>query len=117
VRIAIDARAAAEVPAGRGRYVRELLRALADLDADHAYDLLARERWDGAPLDERFRWRQVRAGEPRWALHAAHAARGADAVLATNSYLLSALVRRGVTTVYDLVPFAPELGAPRASVI
>ena len=39
VRIAIDARAAAEVPAGRGRYVRELLRALADLDADHAYDL------------------------------------------------------------------------------
>ncbi len=117
MRIAIDARAAAEVPAGRGRYVRELLRALADLDADHAYDLLARERWGGAALDERFRWREVGAGEPQWALHAARAARGADAVLATNSYLLAALARRGITTVYDLVPFAPELGAPRASAV
>src|SRR3954464_12889429 len=99
LRIAIDARAAAEVPAGRGRYVRELLRALAHLDADHAYDLLARERWDGAALAERFRGRDVRGGEPQWAFHAARAARGADAVLATNSYLLSGLVRRGITTV------------------
>jgi len=32
--VGIDARAAAEVPAGRGRVVRELLRALADRSDD-----------------------------------------------------------------------------------
>jgi hypothetical protein len=33
MRVAIDARAAAEVPAGRGRYVRELIRALSRTEA------------------------------------------------------------------------------------
>jgi hypothetical protein len=35
----IDARAAAEVPAGRGRVVRELLAALAGRDDPHAHRL------------------------------------------------------------------------------
>ena len=46
--IGIDARAAAEVPAGRGRVVRELLRALAARPEDsHHYVLYARRAWDG----------------------------------------------------------------------
>jgi hypothetical protein len=37
--LGIDAPAAAEEPAGRGRYVRELLSALAERDDDHVYAL------------------------------------------------------------------------------
>ncbi|MEA2208162.1 MAG: hypothetical protein QOF54_639, partial [Solirubrobacteraceae bacterium] len=49
--IGIDARAAAEVVAGRGRVVRELLRALAARSQETArYVLYARERWHGAQL-------------------------------------------------------------------
>ena len=48
--IGIDARAAAEEPAGRGRYVRELLRALAALDGGTRYVLYARTRWDDPAL-------------------------------------------------------------------
>ena len=40
--IGIDARAASEEPAGRGRYVRELLRALARHNDDHRYRLYTR---------------------------------------------------------------------------
>ena len=47
MRIAIDARAAADEPAGRGRVARELLRALAARDDDHRYLLYARRRWPG----------------------------------------------------------------------
>jgi len=42
VRIGIDARAAAEVPAGRGRYVRELLEAIGRGDKEHEVLLYAR---------------------------------------------------------------------------
>ncbi|MEA2358162.1 MAG: hypothetical protein QOI62_1422 [Solirubrobacteraceae bacterium] len=115
MRIAIDARAAAEVPAGRGRYVRELLAALARGDDDHEYVLLARRRWEEAPLDRRFRWRLRSVRDPAWALWAAGAARGADGVLATNSYLLCAAPVPAVVTVYDLVAFERELGAPHGS--
>jgi hypothetical protein len=73
MRIAIDARAAAEVPAGRGRYVRELLRALAALDGDHEYRLYARREWEGAPADPRFSWELVGAGGLRWPLAAGSA--------------------------------------------
>ena len=57
--IGIDARAAAEVPAGRGRVVRELLQALALRDDDCHYLLYARHRWTEAALDERFSWRLI----------------------------------------------------------
>jgi len=116
MRIAVDARAAVEVPAGRGRYVRELLRAFAALPDDHEYELLARTRWDDAGLDERFRWRLLGAPDPLWSVQAALAARRADAVFATNSYLLAALSpRTAVTTVYDLIAFDGDLRLPRGS--
>jgi glycosyltransferase involved in cell wall biosynthesis len=115
-RFAIDARAAAEEPAGRGRVVRELLRALAARDDDHGYELFARERW-AEPLDERFRWRLVAAPDPLWHLRAARAANaGAEAFLSTNSYLTAWFLRvPTVVVVYDLVPFQPEVAARRSS--
>jgi glycosyltransferase involved in cell wall biosynthesis len=116
MRIAVDARAAAEVPAGRGRYVRELLRAFAALSDDHEYVLLARTRWADPALDERFEWHLIGAPDPAWSAAAAFAARRADAVLATNSYLLAALASRdAVTTVHDLVAFDGDLRLPRGS--
>jgi glycosyltransferase involved in cell wall biosynthesis len=116
MRIAVDARAAAEVPAGRGRYVRELLRAFAALPDDHEYVLLARTPWADPALDERFRWRRIRAPDPAWSLVDAAAARGVDAVLATNSYLLAAAApARAVATVHDLVAFDRELRLPAGS--
>ncbi len=115
LRIAVDARVADEVPAGRGRYVRELLRALARLDTPHRYDLICRTPWDGG-LDERFRWIAVRAGDPRWLLGAARAARRADVVWATSSYALCALVDRpSAATVFDLVAFDQAMRAPRGA--
>jgi glycosyltransferase involved in cell wall biosynthesis len=116
MRIAVDARAAAEVPAGRGRYVRELLRAFAALPDDHEFVLLARRPWRDAPLDERFRWRTIGLPDPAWSLAAAAGSRGADAVLAANSYLLAAAApARAVATVHDLVAFDRELSLPRGS--
>jgi glycosyltransferase involved in cell wall biosynthesis len=119
VRIAIDARAAAEVPAGRGRYVRELLRHLVGLDAEHRFALYARTAWEDEALagDARFRWRIVPAGEPHWSVLAAlHASREQDAVLATNSYLLAALARvPAVATVFDLAPFRRDVVLPRGA--
>jgi alpha-1,3-rhamnosyl/mannosyltransferase len=114
MRIAIDARAAAEVGAGRGRYVRELLRALARRDDDHTYLLLGRRPW--GDLGERFEWALPQARDPLWLGGAAAAARGADALLATNTYALCGLVRRpSVAVVYDFVAFDPEMRAPRGS--
>jgi glycosyltransferase involved in cell wall biosynthesis len=116
MRIAVDARAAAEVPAGRGRYVRELLHAFAALPDDHEYILLARSEWTEFALDERFSWRLLGLPDPVWSMAAAAASRGADAVLATNSYLLAAATScRAVATVHDLVAFDPELRLPRGS--
>jgi glycosyltransferase involved in cell wall biosynthesis len=116
MRIAVDARAAEEVPAGRGRYVRELLRAFAALPDDHEYVLMARTAWNEGALDERFRWRLIGRRDPLWSLAAARASSGADAVLATNSYLLAAASPApAVTTVHDLVAFERELRLPRGS--
>jgi glycosyltransferase involved in cell wall biosynthesis len=115
-RFAIDARAAAEEPAGRGRVARELLRALAARDDDHVFDLFARERWD-EPLDARFRWRLVASPDPLWHVRAARTANAdADAFLSTNSYLTAWFLRTpAVVVVYDLVPFTPEVAARRSS--
>ena len=63
--VGIDARAAAEVPAGRGRVVRELLRALAGRPENgHRYVLYARHAWTEEPLDGRFRWHLIGARDP-----------------------------------------------------
>jgi glycosyltransferase involved in cell wall biosynthesis len=107
--IGIDARAAAEVPAGRGRYVRELLSALARRDDDVEYRLYARTPWDG-PLDDRFEWRLIGDRDPLWHLRAARAAnRECDVFLSTNSYLTAWFTRVPTAiVVYDLITFKPE---------
>jgi glycosyltransferase involved in cell wall biosynthesis len=105
--VGIDARAAAEVTAGRGRYVRELLRALAELPEarDDRFVLYTRERWQD--LDERFEWRTVGLPEPLWHVaSAARASRECDVFLSTNSYLTAWFTRiPTAVVVYDLVPF------------
>jgi len=106
--IGIDARAAAEVPAGRGRYVRELLTALDTLPeaADERFILYAREPW--GDLDpNRFHWNIVDQPDPLWHLVAARRAnRQTRAFLSTNSYLTAWFTRVPTSiVVYDLVPF------------
>jgi glycosyltransferase involved in cell wall biosynthesis len=122
LRIGIDARAAAEVPAGRGRVVRELLRALNGLDrshrhGSHRYVLYAREEWTEARLDERFEWRLLDARDPWWHMRAAHLANGeCDVFLSSNSYLTSRFLRIPcVPIVYDLATFEPTMRPKRRS--
>ena len=115
--LGIDARAAADEPGGRGRYVRELLRGLARLDGGR-YVLYARNRWEDPALDGRFRWRLDPLPDPLWHLRtAARASRAVDALLSTNSYLTAwfALVPTA-PVVFDLVPFNdPEHAQARAA--
>lgn len=118
--IGIDARAATEVAGGRGRVVRELLRALAARAGDpHSYVLYARERWERAPLDERFSWQLIGAPDPFWHLLSARAAnRACDAFLSSNSYLTSCFLRvPTVTIVYDMVTFEPSMRPNRRSTV
>lgn len=114
LRIGIDARAAAEVPAGRGRYVRELLKALARRDDAHRYVLYTRKRWN-EPLDDRFTWRERELPEAVWHLWAARAARrDCDVFLATNSYVTPwFLTIPTALVVHDLIPFQPGIHANR----
>ncbi len=112
--VGVDARAACEVPAGRGRVVRELLCALAARPEDgRRYVLYAREPWapEGAALDERFQWRLVPARDPLWHWRAARAAnRECDVFLSTNSYLTLRFLRiPAVPIVYDLTTFEPGM--------
>ncbi len=115
--IGIDARAAVEVPAGRGRYVRELLLALARRDDPHTYRCYARTPWP-ADLDERFSWPLVDARDPWWHVRAATAARReCDVFLSTNSYLTLWMLRGtpGVLVMYDMVAFEPAMQPSRRS--
>jgi alpha-1,3-rhamnosyl/mannosyltransferase len=107
--IAVDARAAAEVPAGRGRVVRELVAALARRDDGHRYALLCRRPADLPRLDERFRWETSSLPDPLWHLQATRQANRADVLLSTNSYLSAVLARVPVAVVvHDLISFIPE---------
>jgi glycosyltransferase involved in cell wall biosynthesis len=119
--IGIDARAATEVPAGRGRVVRELLRALAAQgDGKHRYVLYARNRWDELPPSPLFSWRLTGARDPFWHLLTARAAsRECDVFLSSNSYLTSIFLRRipAVTIVYDLITFEPSMRPNRRSTV
>jgi glycosyltransferase involved in cell wall biosynthesis len=110
--IGIDARAATEVAAGRGRVVRELLRALdTRKDDPHRYVLYARQAWDEHPLDERFSWHPISAKDPLWHLLAARAAnKQCDVLLSSNSYLTTFFTRIPVVPiVYDMVTFEPSM--------
>jgi glycosyltransferase involved in cell wall biosynthesis len=104
--IGIDARAATEVPAGRGRVVKELLRAFGESETGHRYVCYARSRWDER-IGEQFNWRLIPGRDPVWHVRAAAAAsRECDVFLATNSYLTALLVRvPSVAIVHDLVTF------------
>jgi alpha-1,3-rhamnosyl/mannosyltransferase len=116
--IGIDARAAAEVPAGRGRFVRELLLALTSLEGSHDFVLYGRRRWP-ADLDERFRWVTRMLPDGAWHLWAALAAsRRTDVFLSTNSYLTAWFTRvpTGVV-VYDLIPFLPGTAPQRRAAL
>jgi alpha-1,3-rhamnosyl/mannosyltransferase len=114
MRIGIDARAAAEVPAGKGRYVRELLSALARRDDPYAYVLYARRRWE-EPLDERFSWRLFGLPDALWHARAGLDAAGrCDVFLATASYLTPWFLRiPAALVVHDLVAYRPDVGANR----
>ena len=116
--VGIDARAAAEVKAGRGRVVRELLLAFAQRDEPHVYRCYCRTPWE-EPLDERFEWVAVEAPGPLWHMRAAAAAsRECDVFLATNSYVTTILVRiPAVTIVYDLMAFDRQTQPNRVSAI
>jgi glycosyltransferase involved in cell wall biosynthesis len=108
--IGVDARAAAEVPAGRGRYVRELLAALERLpEAEpHRFRLYARRPW--GELGPRFEWRLSPLPDPLW--HVATAARASlecDAFLSTNSYLTAWFTTvPTMVVVHDLVAFGEQ---------
>jgi glycosyltransferase involved in cell wall biosynthesis len=108
--IGIDARAAAEEPAGGGRVVRELVAGLARRDDPHRYLLYCREPGDAGGLDERFAWRRVGLRDPAWHLGAALAInRDCDLYLSTNSYLTPWFLRvASALVVYDLIAFIPE---------
>jgi glycosyltransferase involved in cell wall biosynthesis len=110
LRIGIDARAAVEVGAGRGRVVRELLRGLAQQQDEHSYLCFARTPWP-QQLDERFQWRIVDGADPLWHFRAARAAsRECDVYLSSNSYLTPLFMRiPAVVIVYDLVTFEPDM--------
>jgi glycosyltransferase involved in cell wall biosynthesis len=116
--IGIDARAAAEVPAGRGRVVRELLRAL-DARADNCrFVLYARRRWEH-PLDDRFRWALCEAPDPVWHARVGRvASRHCDVFLATNSYLSPLLTEvPSVLLVYDLAALDVSTSPNRRSAV
>lgn len=116
--VGIDARAATEVKAGRGRLVRELLLALASRDDPHAYRCYCRTPWE-EPLDQRFGWIALPSRDPFWHMRAAFAAsRGCDVFLSSNSYLTTILLRiPAVTVVYDLMAFDPKTQPNRRSAI
>jgi alpha-1,3-rhamnosyl/mannosyltransferase len=113
LRIGIDARAAAEVPAGRGRYTRELLRAL---PREHEYLLYARRAWDGVAD---MRWRLIDSPDPLWHIRTARAAsRECDVLLSTNSYLTAWFSRvPTVCVVFDLIPWLPEMHPQRRAAL
>jgi glycosyltransferase involved in cell wall biosynthesis len=112
--IGIDARAAAEVPAGRGRVAREVIGALARLEGDDRYVLYCRRPADMA-LDERFAWRPVPLRDPFWHVETARrASRECSAFLSTNSYLTAWFTRVPcAVVVYDLVAFIPGARAQK----
>lgn len=119
-RIGIDARAAAEVPAGRGRFVRELLRSLARRNDPYEYVLYARAPWTEVELDERFRWQLTDASEPLWNTRVGlRAHRTSDVFFSVNSYLTAWFTRVPTAlNVFDMIAWeAPESAQRRAALI
>ena len=103
---------------GRGRVVRELLRALAVRDDDdHRYLLLCAQAWTDVDLDERFSWRLI-GGAIRGGTCLRHvlASRECDVFLSSNSYVTPLFLRGAdATVVYDLVTFDRSMHPNRRS--
>ena len=96
MRIAVEAWAATGVPAGRGRYVRELLGAFERIE--HLHEIVA--------LTERRPWEVARA------------ARGADVLFTTTSYLAAVLSPvPAVAFVHDLIAFDRANQPPRGALL
>ena len=108
--VGIDARAAAEVPAGRGRVVRELVTTLAAMEQPHRFVLYCRRPWDGLDPVPTMRWAPVSVPDPLWhVVAAARASSQCDVFLSTNSYLTAWMLRVPCAVlVYDLIAFLPE---------
>ena len=88
--IEIHAHAAAEVPAGRGRVVWELLQSLAERDDSHRYVCFARSTWGDLPA---ISWELVSAHDSLWHIRAVRSDRcSCDVFLSTNSYLTGAVL-------------------------
>jgi alpha-1,3-rhamnosyl/mannosyltransferase len=113
--IGVDARAASEVKAGRGRVVRELLAAFARLPDDNRYLLYCRTPDPELELDERFEWRAIDQRDPLWHVRAARkASRACEVFFSTNSYLTTWFTRvPSVLLVYDMIAFVPGASAQR----
>ncbi|HEX5309214.1 MAG TPA: glycosyltransferase family 1 protein [Solirubrobacteraceae bacterium] len=115
--IGIDARAAMEVKAGRGRVVRELLLALAEREDPHRYLLYARSAWPDLAAGTRLQWRLLNARDPWWHIRAARLAdRECDVFLSTNSYLTPLFMRKpAVPLVHDMIAFDRSMRPNRRS--
>jgi glycosyltransferase involved in cell wall biosynthesis len=106
--VGVDARAAVEDRAGRGRVTRELIAHLRTLDDDVHLVLYSRSRaalgGDGGGSSSV----TLRTPPPLWhALAARHANRRCDVFLSTNSYITPIFLRIPTAImVYDLVSFA-----------
>jgi glycosyltransferase involved in cell wall biosynthesis len=115
--VGIDARAAAEVPAGRGRVVRELVATLSAIEQPHSFVLYCRRPWDGAELGAHLRWAPIARPDPLWHIAAAvRANRGCDVFLSTNSYLTAWFLRVPCAVlVHDLIAFLPDARPQRSA--
>jgi glycosyltransferase involved in cell wall biosynthesis len=116
--IGIDARAATEVKAGRGRVVRELFQALAAREDPHSYRCYARTRWE-APLGDRVEWVLTGAPDPVWHVRTAVlASRQCDVFPSTNSYLTVPMLRiPSAAIVHDLTTFDRSMRPNRFSTV
>ena len=115
--VGVDARAATEVPAGRGRVVRELLPALASIEAAHRFRLYSRRPWEEAELPANFEWVTIRRRDPLWhAATAVQASRDCEVFFSTNSYLtVWGLTIASAVLVHDLIAFVPSARAQTRS--
>jgi glycosyltransferase involved in cell wall biosynthesis len=109
LRIGMDARAAAEVRAGRGRYVRELARTIQQHSERIRLILYGRRPW---PLPGSY-WRLIGTPDPFWGAHTGLvAARQCDVLLASNSYLMTIARVPVVAVVQDVFGFDRSHGLP-----
>lgn len=112
--IGIDARAATGEPAGKGRYVLEIIQHLAKLSTNHTFRLYTRAIASLGKLPNNFSWRVVEGRGPTWHHRTARLAnRECDVYLSTTSYLTPQLLRIPYALViHDLVAFK-EFAVPQ----